>query len=175
MRPAILKSLLLTLLLAVAASGTVNAKLASGPQNLVPDLHQAESLFNLLTHQGKPGSSMTAAPESSVVAKGEAQEAFHYTSSKVISSIERQGLRAGSYATPNGDLSPLQAHIDLALPPNRGLPDSVLRIDLNGLRNAGYQIPEFTRVGRSFNMPGGGYEVQFSYAIPPEFIRVVPK
>jgi hypothetical protein len=70
-------------------------------------------------------------------------------------------------------LSPLQAHIDLALRPNRGLSDALLRIDLNGLRRAGYEIPNPTQVGRSFGMPGGGYEMQFSYPIPPEFIRVV--
>jgi hypothetical protein len=29
-------------------------------------------------------------------------------------------------------------------------------------------------VGRSYNMPGGGYEMQFPYPIPPEFIKVVP-
>ena len=102
-----------------------------------------------------------------------AEEAFHYTFSRFVSSIERRGLRAGSYATPNGTLSPLQAHIDLALRPNRGLPDTILRIDLEGLRRAGYQIPAVTRAGRSFGMPGGGYEMQFPYPIPPEFIKVI--
>jgi hypothetical protein len=72
-------------------------------------------------------------------------------------------------------MSPLQAQIDLALPPNRGLPDALLRIDLEGLRKAGFQIPEVTQVGRSFGMPGGGFEMQFPYAIPPEFITVVPR
>lgn len=89
-----------------------------------------------------------------------ADEAYHYTFSRFVSSIERQDLRGGTYATPNGALSPLQAHIDLALRPNRGLPDTILRIDLEGLRRAGYQIPDVTQVGRSFGMPGGGYEVQ---------------
>lgn len=102
-----------------------------------------------------------------------AEAAYHYTFGRFVSSIERQGLRAGSYATPNGALSPLQAHIDLALRPNRGLPDTILRIDLEGLRRAGYQIPGVTRAGRSFGMPGGGYEMQFPYPIPPEFIKVI--
>lgn len=48
----ILKNLALILLLAVAASGTVSAKLASGPQNLGPGLHQVEDVLNLLTPQG---------------------------------------------------------------------------------------------------------------------------
>jgi hypothetical protein len=104
-----------------------------------------------------------------------ADNAYHYTRSQVVKSIKRNGLRPGSYATPAGDLSPMQAQIDLALPPNRGLPDSVLRIDLAGMRNAGYDIPPVSQVGRSFNMPGGGYEMQFPYPVPPEFITVVPK
>jgi len=57
--------------------------------------------------------------------------------------------------------------------PNRGLRDALLRIDLSGLRQAGYQIPEITQVGRSFAMPGGGYEMLFPYSIPPEFITVI--
>jgi hypothetical protein len=70
-------------------------------------------------------------------------------------------------------LSPLQAQIDLALPPNRGLPGAVIRVDLEGLRSAGYEIPEITQVGRSFNMPGGGYEMQFPYPVPSEFLKVI--
>lgn len=109
-------------------------------------------------------------------------EAFHYTSSKWIESITTNGLNKGAYATPNGSLSPLQASLELALPPNRALPDAALRIDLAGLRKAGYEIPTPTRVsstvssgGRTYSMPGGGYEMQFPYAIPPEFIKVVPR
>ncbi len=100
-------------------------------------------------------------------------EAFHYTFSKTVASIEREGLRAGSYVTPTGTLSPLQAQIDLALAPNRGLPEAVLRIDLAGLRQAGYEIPEITQVGRNFGMPGGGFEMQFPYRIPPDYITVI--
>lgn len=99
--------------------------------------------------------------------------AFHYTFSRVISSIRSEGLRAGSYATPNGTLSPLQAHIDLALSPNRGLPDALLRIDLAGLRSAGYEIPTARQVGRSHGMPGGGQEIEFPYRIPPQYITVI--
>ena len=104
---------------------------------------------------------------------GTAQEAFHYTFSKYASSIESNGLRPGSFATSKGDLSALQAQIDLALPANRGLPDALLRIDLNGLRGAGYEVPKFSPAGRMFNMPGGGMEMQFPYSIPPEFISVI--
>lgn len=72
--PAILRNCFLTLLLALTASGAVNAKLASGPQNLGPDLHQAETVLNWLTPRGKTESSTTAALESPVVARGVAKE-----------------------------------------------------------------------------------------------------
>ncbi|MDX6391414.1 MAG: hypothetical protein QOJ73_2477, partial [Streptosporangiaceae bacterium] len=104
---------------------------------------------------------------------GDLSEAFHYTRAQNVASIEENGLRAGSYATPRGDLSPTQAQIDLALPPNRGLPGAMVRVDVAGLRQAGYDIPKVTQVGRSFNMPGGGEEMQFPYPIPPEFLKVV--
>lgn len=48
-----------------------------------------------------------------------------------------------------------------------------MRVDLAGLRQAGYEIPAVTRVGRAYGMPGGGFEMQFPYRIPPEFITVV--
>ena len=56
-----------------------------------------------------------------------------------------------------------------------GARNAVLEIDLAGLRSAGYEIPEVTRVTSAFNMPGGGYEMQFPYEIPPEFIKVIQR
>ena len=55
-----------------------------------------------------------------------------------------------------------------------------MRINVAGLREAGYEIPTVTRVGnvvsgdfgRIFSMPGGGWEMRFPYAIPPEFVTV---
>lgn len=46
---------------------------------------------------------------------------------------------------------------------------------------AGYDIPQVTRAsgtvtgagGRVYTTPGGGYEMKFPYAVPPEFVRVV--
>jgi RHS repeat-associated protein len=102
-------------------------------------------------------------------------EAFHYTFGARLPSIMETGLSPGSYATTTGQLSGLQAQIDLALPPNRGLTDTVVRVDIAGLRGAGYQIPPITPVGREFNMPGGGYEMKFPYTIPPRYLSVVPK
>jgi hypothetical protein len=108
-------------------------------------------------------------------------QASSYTFERYAASIEKDGLRPGSWATPAGDLSPLQAQVELALPPNRGLPDLVVRINLAGLKEAGYKIPAVTRVtnlvegkdGRLYSMPGGGWEMLFPYPIPPEFLTVV--
>jgi len=54
------------------------------------------------------------------------------------------------------------------------------RSAVDGLRNAGYEIPSISRVGdvaraggRVYSMPGGGWEMQFPYAIPPEFTSIV--
>lgn len=108
--------------------------------------------------------------------------AYHYTFARYADSITKDGLRPGSYATPDGNLSPLQAQLDLALPPNRGLPEVKIRVDIAGLRDAGYAIPDATRVsstvsgadGRVYTMPGGGYQMQFAYAIPGQFLKVEP-
>src|SRR5690606_12082208 len=47
-------------------------------------------------------------------------KAFHHTVEGAVESISRTGLRPGSYATPTSGLSPLQAHIELALNPAGG-------------------------------------------------------
>ena len=85
----------------------------------------------------------------------------------------RTGLRPGSYATPTGELSPLQAHIEQALNPAGGARNAVLDIDLAGLRSAGYEISGVTRVTGAYGVPGGGWEMRFPYEIAPEFLQVV--
>lgn len=105
-------------------------------------------------------------------ATGPAQ-AFHHTVDEAVAPIMRTGLRPGSYATPTGNLSPLQAHIELALNPAGGARNAVLQVDLGGLRAAGYEIPPVTRVTSAYGMPGGGWEMRFPYEIPPEFLKVV--
>jgi hypothetical protein len=99
-------------------------------------------------------------------------ETFHYTASENVGSIMEKGLRSGSYATPAGDLSPIQAQLDLALRPNTA-PNSLIRIDLEGLANTGKTLPEVNQVGRSYNLPGGGTEMQFPYPIPSQFLQVI--
>lgn len=113
---------------------------------------------------------------------GQLDEAFHYTARHWGDGITREGLRPGSYAAPNGTLSGLGAKIELALLPTRSASDIRIRIDLEGLRKAGYEIPTPKRVsnvvkgpdGRVYTMPGGGYEMQFPYEIPGEFLEVLP-
>jgi len=84
------------------------------------------------------------------------------------------GAPASADETPNGELSPLQAQIDLALPPNRGLPTGLVQIDVAGLRDAGFDILDVTPVGRSYGLPCGGWEMQFPYEVSSNFHKVVP-
>jgi RHS repeat-associated protein len=106
---------------------------------------------------------------------------YHYTTDASAQKILRDGLLPGQtsgkvYTTPNGTLSPVQAQIELALPPNRGLPNATLEIDMKGLRQAGI-TPSLgpVRVQPTRNAPGGGTEIIFNQAIPPQFIRPVGK
>ena len=113
---------------------------------------------------------------STVSGGGTSQNLYHYTSADPTA-IANQGLRPGAsgnvYATPVGNLSPLQAQVDLALPPNRGLPQHLVEIDVPTLESMGIQVPAAGTVGRSYNMPGGGTEVVFPHALPPEAIRTI--
>ena len=165
---------------------THDAHLYDAPANTAPQTQRSDAVHSgsrtSIPRLDSDGSAKLSSFSPDVVgaetaAGGEAgaDEAFHYTFGKSVSNIEENGLKPGSYATPNGELSPLQAQIDLALPPNRGLTDSVVGVDLAGLRNAGYDVPTPTQVGRSFNMPGGGSEMQFPYRVPPEFLKVLPR
>jgi len=56
-----------------------------------------------------------------------------------------------------------------------GLPDSVLRIDLEGLKRDGKTIPVVTPVGRHYGMPGGGNEIYFPDAIDAKYLSLVRK
>jgi hypothetical protein len=106
---------------------------------------------------------------------GAPSAAFHHTGTVYVDSILRSGLRPGSYATPTPGLSPLQAHIELSLSPAGGARNAVIQIDLAGLRAAGYQIPSVSRVSGQFGMAGGGFEMRFPYAVPPEFMKAIPR
>ncbi|WP_339754938.1 hypothetical protein [uncultured Marinobacter sp.] len=91
MRPwKILTKLLLITILALSASGVVNAKVASGLQNLGPGLHQGQSVVNPLIHLAKIDFSTTLTPGSSVVTNSGAKW--------------NNGWRTadGKFASPNG-------------------------------------------------------------------------
>lgn len=104
------------------------------------------------------------------------EKLYHCTGAD-LSKIAAEGPRPGAsgkvITTPAGNLSPIQAQIDLAPPPNRGLPGYLLEIDVGSLQRMGIQIPELGQAGRMFNMPGSGTEVVFPHAIPAEALRVV--
>lgn len=128
-----------------------------------------------------PGGRLTsnlASKVASHVAKGGAPEKlFHFTQSRNAGAMAETGLRRGAsgkvFTTPQGNLSPLQAQIGLALPPNRGLPNAVSEIDVATLRRLGIDVPAPTQVGRSFNLPGGSLEVPILRNIPLEALRRV--
>ena len=110
------------------------------------------------------------------------QYLYHYTSKSNADNILAKGFDTKYssdgflYFTDNPSLTPLQAHIDLALPGNRALPDSILKIDVGALRNQGI-TPALgprtaTGLGDGFGA-GGGTEILFNQNIPTHFITPV--
>ena len=103
---------------------------------------------------------------------------YHYTGEGNVGSILEKGLTPGRtgqvFTTTNGSLTPIQAQIELALSPNRGLPGALLEIDAAALQRAGIK-PTFgpARVLPTGNAPGGGVEIIFGEQIPAEFIKRV--
>jgi len=124
---------------------------------------------------GKAGHAVALATRGARQAVKLPAKVYHYTRSSAAPLIERYGLlsRTGTiYTTPDPNLSPLQAQIDLALPPNRGLPDALFEIDLAGLVAEGVQVTRPRLVGRWYNMPGGGIEVLIhATRVEPRFLR----
>ncbi|MCA9404875.1 MAG: hypothetical protein KC897_13890, partial [Candidatus Omnitrophica bacterium] len=53
--------------------------------------------------------------------------------------MEQETLKKLRVLIPVDDLTPIQAQIDLALPPNRGLPNAMLEIDTNKLNQLNIQ------------------------------------
>lgn len=146
-------------------------------KNLTPALetHQVESAQTPDTHQENSGSVYDLASGCCLAAK-EATTLYHYTGEANVASILEKGLTPGAsgkvFTTTNGGLTPLQAQIELALSPNRGLPGAMLEIDAAGLRAAGIK-PSLgpLRVQPTSTAPGGGIETIFDQQIPPEFIK----
>jgi RNA:NAD 2'-phosphotransferase (TPT1/KptA family) len=113
------------------------------------------------------------------VGEGLPEYLYHYGFSRNADSILKKGLLPSSkedplvYLTPRGNLSPLQAQIDLALRPNRGLTDAVFQVDVRMLRSMGVDISQPTVVPRLFNMPGGGIQYTIKGDIPPAAIEKI--
>ena len=101
---------------------------------------------------------------------------FHYTSADP-DSIMSQGLKIGGsgeiYATPFGDLSPIQAQLENALNPAKGLPIHTIEIDVAKCQSLGIGISGPQRVTGMVNgMPGGGVEYTFNQSIPSSALTV---
>lgn len=107
-----------------------------------------------------------------------ATKLYHYTSADPASVFER-GLLPGKsgnvYLTPDGELSPIQAHIDLGLSPGRGFPQHLFEVDAQGLaEHLGQDLPNPSRVtGWPGGGAGGGWEVPINAPIPPWLLRLV--
>lgn len=157
---------------------------------LIPGFGEAADLANALIYLGRgqygnaaisamamiplAGSVGTGSRLGMKAADGIPKYLYHYTSEVAAESISKTGLRTGKegllYLTNKGDLFPLQAQIELALPANRALPTSLLRIDVSNL------TPEM--IGRvQGNLPGlgagGGTEYIFNQNIPAHLIEKV--
>ncbi len=132
------------------------------------------------TKRGAPGKVVDEVAEAGVVAGKEASKdgakyLYHYTSRESAESILKTGLtvtekRPFIYTTNAGNLSPLQAQIELALPANRALPNSIIRIDASKMnptliRRVSGNLPGYG--------PGGGTEFLFNQHIPASLIKII--
>jgi hypothetical protein len=141
----------------------------------------AQPLQTAGRHQENAGCGYELAPESLLAAESGAQlpaRLYHYTGEGNAASILENGLGAGgrrTFATPAGNLSPVQAQIELALPANRGYPGALFEIDTARLQQLGINPavgPQ--RIMSTPNAGGGGIEYIFNQPIPPSAIRQVP-
>jgi RHS repeat-associated protein len=102
---------------------------------------------------------------------------YHYTSAENVQSILQNGLGGEGqqvFTTPTGNLSPVQAQIDLALSPNRGYPSAVIGIDTPTLQNLGISpIAGPRNVLSTPTAAGGGSEIIFGQPIPPSALRLI--
>lgn len=104
---------------------------------------------------------------------------YHYTSAENVESIMQNGLGIEGrqvFTTPTGNLSPIQAQIDLALSPNRGYPNALIGINTATLRELGISpIAGPRNVLSTGNAAGGGTEIIFGQPIPPSALRIIPR
>lgn len=104
---------------------------------------------------------------------------YHYTGARNVETILNNGLQPGRsgqlFTTPTGNLSPVQAQIELALPANRGYPGALFEIDTLRLQQLGINpVTGAQRIMSTSTAGGGGVEVIFNQNIPREAIRQMP-
>jgi hypothetical protein len=101
---------------------------------------------------------------------------YHYTSREAAENIAKVGLNTEYssdgfiYLTNKANLSPLQAQIELALPANRALPNTLLQIDATGLNPAIIRSVQGNLPGMG---AGGGMEFLFNQNIPASLIKII--
>jgi hypothetical protein len=98
---------------------------------------------------------------------------YHYSPADAWS-IESEGLISSSgkvWATSSGSLSPIEAQTKLSLDPVKGLPNSVVKINVAKCLDAGLTIKGPSQVAGLYNMPGGG--IEYTIEGPPGV--VVPR
>lgn len=108
-------------------------------------------------------------------ANGTIDDLYHYTSKTNATSISNEGLNLSKdgfvYTTPKGDLTPIQAQIELSLKPNYGLPDALFKIDIQGLNRIGINpILGPRQVFGGVFGAGGGKEILFNQKIPWQYL-----
>jgi hypothetical protein len=114
-------------------------------------------------------------PSGLVDPNSSSNELYHYTTKEFAPSIEKKGLNLSLdgfvYTTPKADLTPLQAQIELSLSPNKGLPESLFKIDVKGLNgiNINPILGPRSVFGGMFGA-GGGTEILFKQRIPYQYL-----
>jgi hypothetical protein len=182
------KIILLLWLLLVASLGNASALTPGATENrtwekslATAETRQAEPTQTAGRHQANGVAGYDYAVDCLLAAEGTAQlpgKLYHYTGEGNVASILENGLGAGgrrTFATPVGNLSPVQAQIELALPANRGYPGALFEIDTARLQQLGINPavgPQ--RIMSTPNAGGGGIEFIFNQPIPPSAIRQAP-
>ncbi len=98
---------------------------------------------------------------------------YHYTSAQTAELIEKSGHLGlpgrPLYLTTKGNLSPLQAQLELALPPHNTAV-AVFEVDTSALIRS--RIVRVGRVvGNVYRRPGGGTEIVYEGIIPRKAFR----
>src|SRR5690606_4735457 len=119
---------------------------------------------------------LTARGGAAVAANTTPKYLYHYTSKAASQNISKVGLSTEYsadgfiYLTNKANLSPIQAQIELALPANRALPTSILRINASKLNPSIIRRVQGNLSGMG---AGGGKEFLFNHNIPANLIKII--